>query len=286
MISIIICSRTPQLSQVLSQNIEKTIGCAHELIVIDNSENTYSIFEAYNLGIQKSNGDFWCFMHDDILFHTSNWGQKAIQIFEADLKIGLLGVAGAKVKTLMPSGWWDCSNDLKNINILQHFPDKGKELVYIGWQCDNQIEEVAAIDGVFMFARKEDFMIFNEEDSGFHNYDLYLSALYNINHFKVVVVNSVLIEHFSLGNLNAKWLESSYNFYKKYKKLFPINKSQFNDEEIKKIELFNGYKFIEKLILEGEIKRAVLIWISLFKIKFFSKYHWRILLKLTGNKHD
>jgi hypothetical protein len=30
-----------------------TIGCEYELIIIDNSENKYSIYEAYNLGIER-----------------------------------------------------------------------------------------------------------------------------------------------------------------------------------------------------------------------------------------
>lgn len=279
MISIIICSRSTTIDAKFSQNIEETIGCAYELIVIDNSENNYSIYEAYNIGIKRAKGDYWCFMHDDILFHTQNWGLEVLRIFEADSKIGLLGVAGAKLKTKMPSGWWNCPSDLKNINIIQHFPDKEKELEFMGWQTNNQIEEVAVIDGVFMFAKKDDFIFFNEEDSGFHNYDLYLSAIYNKHNFKVVVTNSVLIEHFSYGNLNVKWIESSYDFFKKYKGLFPINKSKLNTVVIKKIELFNGFNFIEKLINEGKIGKALSIWICLFKIKPISMYHWRVIQK-------
>jgi hypothetical protein len=284
MISIIICSRTPKLNPVLSQNIEQTIGCNFELIVIDNSSNKYSIFQAYNLGIQKSKGDYFCFMHDDIVFHTQNWGVKILRVFEEDFRIGLLGVAGAKIKTKMPSGWWDCPSDLKNINIIQHFPNKDKELVYMGWQTENQIEEVAVIDGVFMFARKKDFVFFNQEDSGFHNYDLYLSAIYHKHDFKVVVLNSLLIEHFSLGNLNAKWVEYSHVFFNKYKKLFPINKSKLNVLEFKKLELLNGFIFIERLIIEGELTKAFSIWVLLFRCKPISMYHWRILLKLI-EKH-
>ena len=115
MISIIICSRTVKLPQSLIDNIESTIGCAYEWVVIDNSENRYSIFEAYNLGVKKSKGDYWCFVHDDVLFHSQNWGKTIEEIFNSNNKIGLLGIAGAKVKTKMPSAWWDC--DGKNIRM-------------------------------------------------------------------------------------------------------------------------------------------------------------------------
>ena len=67
MISIIICSRDKSISEELSTNISETINHDYELIVIDNSKNKYSIFEAYNSGIKKSKGLYWCFIHDDIL---------------------------------------------------------------------------------------------------------------------------------------------------------------------------------------------------------------------------
>ena len=99
MISIIICSRTKTIKDSLAFNIKKTIGCEYELVIIDNSENQYSIFEAYNLGINKSKRDYLCFIHDDIFIHTVNWGHIVIEIFKNNIQIGLIGVAGAKVKT-------------------------------------------------------------------------------------------------------------------------------------------------------------------------------------------
>jgi hypothetical protein len=55
MISIIICSRTQTISSDYLK-ISKILLDDYELVVIDNSENTYSIFEAYNLGIEQSKG--------------------------------------------------------------------------------------------------------------------------------------------------------------------------------------------------------------------------------------
>ena len=70
MISIIICSRTASISDELNQNIDQTIGIPYELVVIDNSENLYSIFSAYNEGVKRSKYEMLCFMHDDIIFKT------------------------------------------------------------------------------------------------------------------------------------------------------------------------------------------------------------------------
>lgn len=73
MISVIICSRAKIIKTNLFENIKNTIGCNYELIVIDNSENKFSIFQAYNLGIEKSLGDYLCFLHDDVFIHTDGW---------------------------------------------------------------------------------------------------------------------------------------------------------------------------------------------------------------------
>ena len=51
-ISIIVCARGN--IQKLRDNIEQTIGVPHKLFVVDNSQNRYSIFEAYNLGLKNN----------------------------------------------------------------------------------------------------------------------------------------------------------------------------------------------------------------------------------------
>ena len=78
MISIIICNRKKVLDPKLENNIKSTIGIEYEIINIDNSDNRYNIFQAYNKGIQKSKYPYICFMHDDILYHTVNWGKNII----------------------------------------------------------------------------------------------------------------------------------------------------------------------------------------------------------------
>jgi glycosyltransferase involved in cell wall biosynthesis len=105
MISIIICSRYSKISPELSSNIIKTIGCSFELIEINNSENQLSIFQAYNLGIQKSKGQFLCFMHEDIYFRSNNWGVKVIEHFSNE-DIGMLGVIGGHFFPDTPATWW------------------------------------------------------------------------------------------------------------------------------------------------------------------------------------
>lgn len=282
MISVIICSRTQNIPIDLSENIKHTVGCDYELIVIDNSKNQYSIFEAYNLGIKKSKGKYLCFVHDDVLFHTKGWGKIINRIFNENKQIGLIGIAGAKSKTKMPSAWWDCPEDHKVINIIQHFPNREKEKSVLGFE-DSSNTEVVVIDGVFMAMRRYERIIFDERLKGFHNYDLYLSLKHHMLNKKVLVTSEILLEHFSEGSLNKLWYESTSLFHKLYKNYLPIDISgQINNIESKKTEFKFGQIFITTLIEQKLYWEAIYWWFKMFKLKPKSKYHyrfWKSLLK-------
>src|ERR1035437_3669404 len=121
MISIVICHRNAELLAKLKLNIKQTIGAEHELLVIDNSNNQYNIFEAYNVGVSKSKYDTVCFTHEDVSFHTENWGQKVVAHFR-DQSIGMIGVIGGNIFPKSPSPWW--SNIMLNdhlVNNIQHW---------------------------------------------------------------------------------------------------------------------------------------------------------------------
>lgn len=279
MISLIICSRTPKLPQSLVENVVNTIGCAYEWVVIDNSENRYSIFEAYNLGIKKSKGDYWCFMHDDILLHTLGWGEVLFDVFKSDESIGLIGIAGAKVKTKMPSAWWDCEDQYKRMHLKQHF--KSGEIR--DWNIGNQtspLEEVVAIDGVFMVARKDERIRFLESLKGFHNYDLNLSFEYLQKGYKVMVTNLIYLEHFSNGILNASWYESTVALHNKYHSFLPL--SVIESFSFKKLEFMNGSQFLNGLWEHKMHKQAFRLWMRLFVLKPFTKFHFQFFKKIVS----
>ena len=117
MISIIICSRNTDISKSQQINLGETIGTAFEIICIDNSENKYSIFQAYNFGARQAKFPFLCFIHDDIIFQTANWGINLIQHFE-DSEFGLIGVAGSQYKSKYLSGW-GCSPKFMRVNLKE-----------------------------------------------------------------------------------------------------------------------------------------------------------------------
>lgn len=280
MISIIICSRTQHVNPQLFQNIEETIGYDYELVIIDNSKKIYSIFQAYNIGIKKSNGNYWCFVHDDILFHTANWGKEIKKIFENDGSVGLIGIAGSKIKTRMPSAWFDCDESLKVNSLIQHFNSDIVKLWERGWKASRN-EEVSVIDGVFMVGRKDDSIEFNEKLSGFHNYDLNLSLAYKNANYKVIVTRNVLIEHFSIGKIDKSWYLSTLQFDTEYRKYLPLKITDIiSTADFKLQELKNGTTFCLYLVNNDLKFEAIKYWIKLIRLKPVSRFHLHFITLL------
>ncbi|MFI0430079.1 glycosyltransferase [Mariniflexile sp. HMF6888] len=279
-LSLIICSRKRTISKELSDNIAETIGCTYELLIIDNSQNQYSIFEVYNLGIKKSNGSFLCFMHDDVLLHTKNWGTILQSIFNANEKVGLIGIAGAKVKTKMVSPWWNCHKDQQVINIIQHNKNDEPEKTMTGFDEGSEAE-VVVIDGVFMALRKSMNIRFSEVMVGYHNYDLNISFECKKNGCQIMVTNQILIEHFSSGMLNKDWLSSTYKIHKMYKSILPLQVKPHilkNGDEIR-----NAFSFINQCFEFKKQRLGYLVWYKLFLLQPNFKYHFN-LWKSIKNK--
>ncbi|MEG2865326.1 MAG: glycosyltransferase, partial [Mucinivorans sp.] len=76
MISIIVCSVSPDKLSKLKANVEATIGVEYEFVVVDNREGKYSICQAYNIGAQRAKYPYLCFAHEDISFVVKyHWGE-------------------------------------------------------------------------------------------------------------------------------------------------------------------------------------------------------------------
>lgn len=281
MISLVICSRTKEISLDFSKNIENTVGCNYELVVIDNSSNQFSIFEAYNIGLKKSQNAVVCFLHDDILFKTNNWGKVLNEIFEENKNIGLIGVAGARVKTKMPSGWWNCPKEQKVIHIIQHFSGENrKEHWNFGFE-NKSLVEVAAIDGVFMALRKDSRFQFSPKMKGFHNYDLNVSFEYHKLGYKLVVTNEILIEHFSNGRMNKEWVDSTFKIHKIYKNILPIKIGNFSSKNLKILEFENGVKYVNHALNHNLKKNSIVVWLNLLVIKPYSDAYIKFSKKMA-----
>lgn len=251
MISIIICSRKPDISTQLRDNIQSTIGVKHEIIVIDNSENRYSIFSAYNKGAEKCNYPYLCFIHDDILFRTQDWGNNLIKHLD-DKQTGLVGIAGGIMMTKVPAPSWPVGEKLKHI--VQH--RKSKQIYYKLPENTSIIHKKAILlDGVFLGIRRDTFqqLQFDDTFSGFHGYDLDISVQSIVAGYKNFVIYDILLEHFSQGDGNASYYTNLLKIYNKWEPVLPLfaENNGLNEFNINQIQYKNLIKIIRRLARTG-----------------------------------
>jgi hypothetical protein len=243
MISVLICSVNPDSASRISTNIKETIGVECEVLVYNNSSDSKGICSVYNKLSSKAKYEYLCFVHEDVSFHTENWGTKLIAHFEADENIGLIGIAGGKFKSAAPSSWFPwfpdiVSNDrIPVMNIKQHH--KNKLITHDHKNLAKEVRaKVAVVDGVWLCCTQSTFKKAKFDEKllkGFHCYDIDFSLA--VNQFAdVVVVFDILVEHFSYGNYNRQWVEASYQLHKKWKWNLPLNFSDLSKEEINILE--------------------------------------------------
>lgn len=245
MISIIICSRNPDISDELKQNIAKTIGVEYELVVIDNSKNNYSIFSAYNKGIEKTAFPLLCFMHEDVELFTQDWGIKVVEYFEKIDDLGILGVIGSHYLPNSLAYWHDFKPFyLSGIVPIQN-NEKFEYVDYINKDID-KYTEVVAVDGMWFCMPKKlfDKIRFDAQGyDGFHMYDMDISMqVINILQKKVIVTFEIVVGHYTNGAIDEVFIKNMKYFYKKWEKYLPIHRNISIDE---KLNEFMGWRMLE-----------------------------------------
>ena len=234
MLSIIVCSRNKSLSEIFVNNIVSTVGVEYEIIHIDNSESTYSIFSAYNLGIKKSKYPYLCFIHEDVLFHTKNWGDKIIAHLK-DPKTGIIGVAGGDFVPRVPASWGTLISPGNNVIQSDSSGKKTTHQFSIPKDYSFTTRSSLIIDGLFLSMRSEmtDKIRFDENLKGFHGYDYDISLQSIIAGYKNYVIYDVKVEHFSRGGTNILYFRNLILVYKKWEKYLPLIGENVTDEEFK-----------------------------------------------------
>ena len=248
MISIIVCSKNIQDYRILHRNIQETIGLKFEMIRINNEANSYSICEAYNLGILKSNFDIICLCHEDVSFFTMDWGLKVDRHLE-DKKVGLIGLAGSDTFSNIPNGWWVQSkynslhvrvlqrnkaehSELHSVPFKYHSTNKSSEA---GHLSKENKEEVVVLDGVWLCGRREVFKKYRFDDqllNVFHGYDIDISLSIHLE-YSNYVINDVVIMHKSIGAKTQEWVDSCIQLSEKWKGINVVtvqnDKSRFQE---------------------------------------------------------
>jgi hypothetical protein len=280
MISIIICSVNETLLTQVKKNIQNTIGVEHEVVAIDNLVKKYSLTHAYNEGAAQAKYPYLCFLHEDILFHTQNWGQLLIDHL-SEKSISLVGILGCLVKTQSPSGVYIPIGHLNRVNQLQRRKDDGTDH-YIENPFNETYSQVATVDGMFLAVTRQNHSNYPFDEhtlTGFHAYDIDYS-LGQAKNGKIAVVYDILIEHFSYGGNTRQWIDAQLLVTKKWANQLPLH-IHLSTAELKQAEIINMETFLIALYTNRYKKLLQLKYLfKLLVLRPFNSKNFALVAKL------
>ena len=259
MLSIIICSVSPEKLERTKASIEATVGVEHEFVVIDNNARKWPITKAYNEGAKIARFPYLLFVHEDVRFHSQGWG-KFITDKLREPDCGVIGYAGTKVMSGSYSGW--CQDWEWQVLLLWQGMSSGRtELMASGVALEYPFEEAVVLDGLAMYVRREvweEFRFDEEALTGFHCYDVDFTlrvATSGRYHNYVCCSLSASVEHMSEGNLNRGWYSDTIRMHKtRWKGLLPFScipgYDLRSDDFLRRKERIAHY-FLRKVILAG-----------------------------------
>lgn len=277
----------------VSNNIQETIGVPFEILSYENSKGKQGICELYNIGAKQATFDILCFMHEDIVIRTLNWGGILKGIFMNNPKLGVIGLAGATYKCAASTGWEVLSfeHSLIRRNYIQRFKFSDTAPQYFNVNPDNnRLSKVVSVDGMWFCTTKEVTSKFAFDEQllkGFHGYDL--DFCYQVRQeYDIAVTYDILLEHFSEGHYGKDWWQDNLKLHKKWQKMLPVGLEDLSSRDKFLIEK-RGYRWIiERLSAMGyslgyvsrflisQKYRGLISWQLYFKGNLFAlKYFFR-----------
>jgi GT2 family glycosyltransferase len=223
-ISVIVCSKQPASWGFHQRNVQKTVGCEHEYIRIDNSGGRRGICAAYNDGVARAHGDSAVFVHEDAFFMEPGWGAALGNKFASDASIGLIGVAGTQYLFADDLRWHIAGRPFIRGRVV-HEGKNGGLFVMTVMSWDKADAEVVAADGLFLAVRRDLFSRIRFDDRtfpGFHFYDLDICMQIRETH-RCIVTWDILIKHYSAGKNDEGWHASALAFQEKYRDRLPAS---------------------------------------------------------------
>lgn len=260
MISVIILSYRQAFLDNLLLSIHESIGVAYETVIIHNKDGAHSICSAYNEGIAKSQYPYFCFVHEDVVFKTNNWGIELIHNMKQYPNLGMIGVMGAQFKSRFPTGWYNPVNNCKYLvgNIFQG-KNSSSEYHFMDYSPNGpNMDCVVCLDGVFLFSKKEVFeqCRFDEKMlDGFHGYDLDISLQVLSKGYQLMVNKSIQLFHFSTGSPDAAWERYNHLISQKWNRFLPVScvpslhKFQLSFREFETVHIHDSGFYWKKLFL-------------------------------------
>jgi hypothetical protein len=247
MISIVIASVNEHQLSAVKKNIEETIGVEFEIIDFANDKAREGLCQIYNRAAKKAKYNVICFMHEDLQIRTANWGKIVLDLFDSNVQLGLLGLAGSKYKSAAPSTWFGYGGPYPQVlqyNFIQHykFSEKKAEL-RVSNPDQVKLARVACVDGFWLCSTKAALASYQFDETllkGFHGYDLDFSIGIGRN-YEVAVTFDILIEHFSEGNTDKNWLKEILKVHEKWSSHLPLNYANLTPLQVYALEK-KGFK--------------------------------------------
>lgn len=153
-------------------------GMEIEILALRNAK---SMTSSYNEAMKKSDSKYKVYLHQDVYIQNMNFIFDIIDIFRSDIKIGLIGMVGAR--TIPVSGiWWE---DYGKVGQVYDSHRGNMELLSFN-EITDFYSEVKGIDGLLMVTQydlpwREDLF------EGWHFYDLSQSVEFIKKGLKVIV---------------------------------------------------------------------------------------------------
>ena len=212
MITVVYCTRSENKSH--TDHIKKTSGLNKNIEVIEIINNGEALTKAYNRGLAQAKNDIVLFIHDDVEFDTTGWGNKLIKHFNNNPEYGILGLAGT-TDIPLSGQWWEDRTKMVGIVNHKHEGKKWESKYSKSW--GNELNEVLIVDGLFFAVHKNRIKDkFDENIEGFHFYEMDFCFSNYLKGVKIGVMYNIRLTHKSIGQTNEQWDVNRKQFVKKF----------------------------------------------------------------------
>lgn len=288
MISIAICSVNNNLLQQVKENIAATIGVPHEILVWDNTRAHWGLCKVYNHLAASAQFELILFIHEDVLLETMNWGKVLTDWFEKHPDAGMVGLAGASIKSKYSSGWYVGNPAYDRFSIVHRHLGQDVLQEQRGNE-EEQFSQVVTLDGVFMCVRKKIWEQVRFDENllkGFHFYDIDFS-LRVAAIASVWVTFSIRLIHITLGgDYGNRWIKEAFIFHQS-----PIGQKSCVIEGMTRIQEDRQFAkpWLDKLKSEPISFRNRIKWIQLHDLWKSPSLYYEVLkflfYKITGAQY-
>lgn len=282
MISIIICSINNDYLRTVTENISKTIGVEYELLVWENIYEKKGICEVYNLMAEQARFPLLCFLHEDVLFTTDNWGLILAGVFGEHPEIGVAGLAGSAYKSAMFSGW-HTNNDRFDYFNYTHRTNGVDHLDRHPVDPQGDVFPVVCVDGVLIACSRQVWrdIRFDEQNlRGFHFYDIDFSVRAARKYGVAVMMNIGLVHITQGGDYGDRWVEAAMNYHTRQDGRLPFYlQGPPEPPQIVEDELLVASLWLDRLKNEKISLRNKLAWIRLQRLMGRGPTLWYPILR-------